>query len=92
MQDKGPSYFYGGDDAAKEKLKQKLASIGPYASLLIVYRGATRSANGDTTTVALGGHFFGGEHDGTKATSRNMVVACADSAWKVVSSDEDPTR
>jgi hypothetical protein len=92
MQDKGPSYFFAGDDAAKEKLKQKLAAVGPYASLLIVFRGATPSTNGDTINVALGGHFFGGEHDGVKATSRNMIIACTDSAWKAVSSNEDTTR
>lgn len=92
MQDKGPSYFYGGDDAAKEKLKEKLASVGPYASLLIVYRGETKSATGDTITYALGGHYVGGEHDGKKAISRNVIVACADSAWKTVSAVADSAR
>lgn len=92
MQDKGPSYFYGGDDAAKEKLKEKLASVGPYASLLIVYRGETTSTNGDTVTYALGGHYIGGEHDGVKAMSRNVVVVCADTAWKAVSAVADSAR
>src|SRR5262245_12812434 len=28
MQDKGPSFFYGGDDAAKKKIRQKLENDG----------------------------------------------------------------
>ena len=89
MQDKGPSYFYGGDAAAKEKLKEKLASVGPYASLLIVHRGKTESANGDTVTVRLGGSYVGGELDGKPATGRVMVVACTDATWKMVSKTEE---
>lgn len=88
MQDKGPSYFYGGDEAAKQKLKEKLASVGPYASLLIVFRGSTSSTNGDTVSFDLGGHYVGGEHDGKVGESRTMVVACADSAWKVTTETE----
>lgn len=91
MQDKGPSYFYGGDSAAKLKIRETLASVGPYASLLIVQRGMTTSAGGDSVTVKLGGHYIGGEHEGKPATSRNVVVVCADSSWKMASVAEEKT-
>lgn len=91
MQDKGPSYFYGGDSVAKQKIREKLASVGPYASLLIVQRGMTTSAGGDSVTVKLGGHYIGGEHEGKVATSRKVVIICADSSWKMASVAEEPT-
>jgi hypothetical protein len=87
MQDKGPSFFYGGDDAAKKKIREKLENDGPFASLLIVHRGATPNAAGDTVTVRLGGHYISGELDGKPATNRTIVVVCADSAWKVSSNN-----
>ena len=92
MQDKGPSYFYGGDSAAKLKIREKLESVGPFASLLIVHRGATPSAAGDTVTVRLGGYYIGGELEGKVATSKTIVVVCADSAWKVASTKDEPAQ
>lgn len=92
MQDKGPSYFYGGDSVAKQKIREKLASVGPYASLLIVQRANATSPNGDTVTLRLGGHYIGGEHEGKVATSRTMIVVCADTAWKVASQTEEAAK
>ncbi len=91
MQDKGPSYFYGGDSTAQRQIREKLASVGPYASLLIVHRGSTTSEKGDTVTVRLGGHYIGGELEGKSATSREIVVGCGDSAWTMVRIAELPT-
>jgi len=91
MQDKGPSYFYGGDSVAQRQIREKLASVGPYASLLIVQRGTTTSAKGDTVTVQLGGHFIGGELEGKAAAGKVIVVACGDSAWTMVSITDTPT-
>ena len=92
MQDKGPSYFYGGDSVAKRKIREKLETVGPFASLLIVHRGSESNARGDTVTVHLGGHYIGGELEGKVATSKAIVVACADSAWKVASTKDEPTK
>lgn len=92
MQDKGPSYFYGGDSAARRKIRETLENVGPFASLLIVHRGATPNARGDTLTVHLGGHYIGGELDGKVATSSTIVVVCADSAWKVASTRDEPPQ
>lgn len=91
MQDKGPSYFYGGDSVAKRKIREKLASVGPYASLLIVHRGTTTTTSGDTVTVHLGGHYIGGDLEGKTAMSKTIVVVCATDAWKVASASDEKT-
>ena len=91
MQDKGPSYFYGGDSVAMRKIREKLASVGPYASLLIVHRGTQRSAQGDTVTVQLGGHYIGGALEGKGADDKTVVVVCADERWKVAGAAVTPT-
>jgi len=89
MQDKGPTYFYGGDSVAKRKIREKLASVGPYASLLIVHRGTTTAATGDTVAVRLGGHFIGGKLDGKSAVSTTIVMVCADDTWKVATTTDE---
>jgi hypothetical protein len=90
MQDKGPSYFYGGDSVAMRKIREKLASVGPYASLLIVHRGTQRSTQGDTVTVQLGGHFIGGALEGKRADDKTMVVVCVDERWRVAGAPPTP--
>lgn len=92
MQDKGPSFFYGTDAASQKKIRDKLANDGPYASLLIVHRGTTRSAAGDTVTIRLGGHYIGGEHEGELSTSRVMSVVCRDSTWKLATITDEPAK
>ena len=83
MQDKGPSFYYGSDPVGQKKIRDKLANDGPYASLLIVVRGTTRSRAGDTVTMRLGGHYIGGEHEGKMSTARAVSVVCRDSTWKM---------
>ena len=92
MQDTGPSYFYGGDSVARRKIREKLASVGPYASLLMVHRGTTAAVTGDTVTVRLGGHYIGGDLERKTAMSKRFVIVCTGAAWKVASvSDESAT-
>lgn len=92
MQDKGPSYYYGGDSIAQRKVREKLASVGPYASLLIAHRGAVPSAGGDTVVVSLRGHFIGGELNGTAAAGKTMTVACGEAGWKVAKVAASPPQ
>ena len=60
MQDKGPSYFYGGDSVAQRKIREKLASVGPFA---------LREARGDITggiemnVMQHHGHVILAQHD-----------------------------
>jgi hypothetical protein len=83
LQDKGPTYFYTSDPKAQQQIKDKLASVGPYASLLVVYRGTQETNDGNTVTVSLGGHYVGGEHDGKEAATRSIQVQCDSSGWRV---------
>ena len=83
MQEKGPTYFYSSDPKAQAQIKEKLASVGPYASMLVVYRGKTEADNGNTVTVSLGGHYVGGEHDGKEAPTRQITVRRDTSGWRL---------
>lgn len=83
LQNKGPTYFYSSDAKAQQQIKEKLASVGPYASLLVVYHGKTEADNGNTVTVTLGGHYVGGEHDGKPSPTRQITVRCDSTSWRV---------
>lgn len=91
LQNKGPTYFYSSDPKAQEQIKEKLASVGPYASLLVVYKGRTEAENGNAVTVTLAGHYVGGEHDGKVAPTRQITVRCDSSGWRLPSSTTMPT-
>lgn len=90
LQNKGPTYFYSSDPKAQEQIKEKLASVGPYASLLVVYKGKAEADNGNTVTVTLAGHYVGGEHDGKVAPTRQITVRCDSSGWRLPSSKTAP--
>lgn len=90
LQDKGPTYFYSSDPKAQQQIKDKLASVGPYASLLVVYRGTDEADNGNRLTVKLGGHYVGGEHDGKPATERRIEVLCDTAGWRLTAPSKAP--
>ncbi len=94
LQDKGPSFFYSSDTAAQRQIRDKLAAVGPYASLLVLFKGKTASSTGDSITVQLGGQYVGGEHEGKRAAMGRYVVQCDSSRWKLVSAtlDSSATR
>ncbi len=83
LQDKGPSFYYSSDTVAQRKMREKLANDGPYASMLVVYHGKTESADGNTVTVSLGGHFIGGVQEGKIEPTRQIAVVCDSSGWHV---------
>ena len=71
-------------------IKEKLASVGPYASLLVVYKGRADADNGNTVTVTLAGHYVGGEHDGKAAPVRQIIVRCDSTGWRLPSAKTAP--
>jgi thymidylate synthase len=83
LQDKGPTYFYTSDPKGQAQVKAKLESAGPYASLLVVYKGKTETENGNAVTVTLGGHYVGGEHEGKDAPVRQITVRCDSTGWRL---------
>lgn len=90
LQDKGPTYFYGGDSVAQRKIREKLASVGPYASLLVSFRGRTESDGGNTVVVKLAGQYIGGEHEGKKSPLKTYSVKCDSTHWKIATSNVEP--
>jgi hypothetical protein len=92
LQDKGPSRYYGGDSAALAKQRATLAQLGPYNSLLVVYRGQTTSADGSTVDVRLGGHYVAGVHEGELATSKRFTVRCDSAGWRLAATTDEPPK
>lgn len=85
LQAKGPTYFWNGDPKAQAQVKTKLADVGPYTTMLVIYRGKTESDNGNTVTVNLRGHYVGGDHDGKTSPDRAIEVRCDSTAWRLTS-------
>ncbi|MCO4101137.1 hypothetical protein [Gemmatimonas sp.] len=83
LQDKGPTYFYTSDPKGQAQVKAKLESAGPYASMLVVYKGKIEAENGNAVTVTLGGHYVGGEHEGKVAPVRQITVRCDSTGWRL---------
>ena len=88
VQDKGPTYFYPGDEAGRQVVRQKLTDAGPWATLLVVWRG-NEVIDDSTVAVRLAGHYVGREEDGTAAPTKSLVFACDTLPWKFVRSTTD---
>ena len=86
LQDKGPTYFYSSDTVAQRKIREKLEEVGPYPSMLVVFRGKTEADQGNTVTVRLGGHYVGGDDHGKVSPTRSYEVRCDATGWKVAAS------
>lgn len=85
LQNEGPTYFYSSDTVAQRKIREKLEEVGPYPSMLVVFRGKTETDNGNAVTVRLGGHYVGGDDDGKLVPTRVYDVRCDTTGWKVAS-------
>lgn len=85
LQGKGPTYFYTSDPKGQAQVREKLDLAGPYTSLLVVYHGKTEADAGLQVAVTLGGHYIGGEHEGTVAPTRTITVRCEGGQWKTTS-------
>lgn len=86
LQEKGPTYFYSSDSVAQRKIREKLEEVGPYPSMLVVFRGSTETENGNTVTVRLGGHYVGGDDNGTVSPTRSFEMRCDTTGWKIAAS------
>lgn len=89
LQEKGPTYFYSSDTVAQRKIREKLEEVGPYPSMLVVFRGKTETNDGSRVTVRLGGHYVGGDDNGKVAPNRSYEMACDSIGWKIASSKAD---
>lgn len=90
VQDKGPTYFYPGDEAGRTVVRQKLREAGPWAALLVVWRGNDVQSD-STVVIRLAGHYVGGEEDGQSAPQKSLLFACDTMPWQFVRSTTDST-
>ena len=90
LQDKGPTYYYTGDSAARATVRARLADVGPYTSLLVVYRGKTESEGGNAVDVRLAGHYVGGDHEGKSLPTKRYGVRCDSTGWRIASTTDEP--
>jgi hypothetical protein len=88
VQDKGPTYFYPGDEAGRKVVRQKLIDAGPWASLLVVHKGNEKQSD-STVAIRLGGHYVGGKEDGMAAPVKSLIFACDTMPWRFVRSITD---
>ena len=88
LQSKGPTYLYPRDAAQQAKLKEKLASIGSYNTLLVTLRDQQR-LSATRSVVRLGGTYVGGAADGRMAAPRSIFFACQGTAWKVLTAEQE---
>ena len=88
LQEKGPTYLYPANPAQQAVVRARLAKVGPWASLLVSYRGLQRS---DSThaVVRLGGHFVGGASDGVEAPDRSVSFTCESGAGRLSRTAEE---
>ena len=88
LQDKGPTYYYAGTDAAKKKVRDKLELAGPFTALLVVVRGVKKNDDG-TEVLRIGGHYLTGEYDGKAGDSRAYRMACDTAGWSIKNKQDE---
>jgi len=90
VQDKGPTYFYPGDEAGRQVVRAKLRDAGPWATLLVIWRGNEVQSD-STVAIRLAGHYVGGDEDGQAAPVKALTFACDTLPWQFVRSTTDST-
>ena len=90
MQDKGPTYLYPADSAARQQIKDRLAGAGEWPALMVTYHGVQQDTE-DRASVRLAGHWIIGELDGTRAPAQRIVFACDSARWKYSATEDEQT-
>lgn len=90
MQDKGPTYLYPADSAARQQIKDRLAGAGEWPALMVTYHGVQQDTE-DRASVRLAGHWIIGELDGTRSPAQRIVFACDSARWKYSASEDEQT-
>lgn len=81
LQDKGPTYFFPPDTVQRGKVRDKLAEVGSFHTLLVTWKGAERSSD-TTAVVRLGGTYVGASSEGRVAPVRAMRFSCDSTGWR----------
>jgi hypothetical protein len=88
LQDKGPTYMYPPNPSQRAVVRAKLAKAGPWASLLVSYRGV-RLTDSTHAVVRLGGVFVGGKTDGIVAPDQSVSFTCESGEWRLTRTAEE---
>ncbi len=89
LQDRGPTYLYPADGGQQATLRQRLAEVGSWTTLLVVLRDVAESGN--RAEVELGGHFIEGAEGSEPALTMRVPLACEEREWRV-NAGETPER
>ena len=87
---KQPTYLYPKDSAGQKVVRDKLARVGPWATLLVTWHGAKQIDDG-SAVVHLGGTYVGGEFDGQVAPKRAIYFTCDTARWYYSRTEEERT-
>ena len=81
LQDKGPTYFFPPDTVQRGKVRDKLAEVGSFHTLLVTWKGAERASD-TTAVVRLGGTYIGASSEGKIAPVRTIHFTCDSTGWR----------
>ena len=81
LQQKGPGYLYPPDSADRAKVLDKLTTVGPWAALLVTWKGA-QLLDETHGVIRLGGHFLVTE-EGPAMMGPNRAIhfTCDSGEW-----------
>ena len=89
LQDKGPTYFFPADTIQRRKVREKLAEVGSFHTLLVTWKGAERASD-TTMVVRLGGTYVGASSEGKVAPVRTLHFSCDSTGWRYDRADSLP--
>lgn len=89
LQDRGPTYLFPADVSQQATLRQRLAEVGGWTTLLVVLRGATETRDG--AEVEIGGHYIEGAEGSEPALTMRVPLQCVEDAWQL-NAGETPER
>lgn len=88
LQQKGPTYLFPPDPADRAKVLDKLTTVGPWAALLVTWKGA-QLVDETHGVIRLGGHFVLTETGPVTGPSRAIHFTCESGEWTYSRTVED---
>ncbi|MGH7663769.1 MAG: hypothetical protein ACRENI_05680 [Gemmatimonadaceae bacterium] len=88
LRSRGPTYLYPEDSTQRQAVRDRLAEVGDFATLLVRYRGVER-VDDDDAVVRLDGAFVGGNMDGIEVPPREVELVCNVGVWREVTAEAD---
>ena len=87
LQDKGPTYFFPPDTVQRGKVREKLAEVGSYHTLLVTWKGSEQPSD-TSAVIRLGGTYVGGSSEGKTAPVRALRFTCDSTGWRYERADD----